>query len=172
MLWHAPVGPVTAPLVPVFLGQTAIPDEFAQHRYLTVGEAARFLDRRKEAQNPDTVSHVPQGVEVVESAFYLFKRLMHLAFQDEGILNQTWDHWRRMERRLVGDTPAVARSAEVLLDAGEVALARRLLTRESCGWLREALSDCRSLVDAGVAVLRTADRLNRDAGPLSPKQLW
>ena len=86
MMWHAPVGPVTAPLVPVFLGQTEVPDEFAQHRYLTTGEAHRFLDRRKEATDPDTVSHVPQGVEVSDSAVYQYKRLMHLAFQDEGLL--------------------------------------------------------------------------------------
>ncbi|MFW5654611.1 MAG: C69 family dipeptidase [Roseicyclus sp.] len=172
MMWHAPVGPVTAPLLPVFMGQSGVPDEFVRHRYLTVGEPSRFLDRRKEAKNPDTVSQVPQGIEVSESAFYLFKRLMHLAFQDEATLRQTWDHWRRMERRIAGELPAVTRSAELLLEAGEAGLARRLLTRESCGWLREGLADCRSLVDAGLAVLRMADRLNRDGPPRAPGQLW
>ena len=171
-LWHAPVGPVTAPLVPVFLGQTEVPDEFAQHRFLTMGEASRFLDRRKEAKDPDTVSHVPQGVEVTESAFYLFKRLMHLAFQDEMVLRQTWDHWRRMERRLTDELSLTTRSAELLLDAGEQQLAQRLLTRDSCGWLKEALEDCRSLVDGNLAVLRMAGQLNRSGPPLSPKQLW
>lgn len=171
MMWHAPVGPVTAPLVPVFLGQSHVPDEFAQHRYLTMGEASRFLDCRKQAKNPDTVSRVPQAVEVSDSAFYQFKRLMHLAFQDEAVLRQAWDHWRRMERRMARDLPMVTRSAELLMEAGEDALARRVLTRESCGWLQEALADCTALVDAGLAVLRMSGRLNRGA-PLSPKQLW
>lgn len=172
MMWHAAVGPVTAPLVPVFLGQTAVPDAYAQHRYLTTGEAARFLDSRKEAKNPDTVSHVPQGVEVSASAFYQFKRLMHLAFQDEALRGQVWEHWRQMERDLAADLPDILRSAELLMAAGEPDLAKRLLTRESCAWLGAALADCTALVDAGLAVLGRAGRLNRTRRPLSPKQLW
>lgn len=171
-MWHAPVGPVTAPLVPVFLGQTGIPDEYAQHRYLTMGEASRYLDRRHEAKAPGSVSHVPQGIEVSEYAFYQFKRLMHLAFQDEALLRRSWDHWRRMERRIAGELPDVLRSAEVLFAAGEPALARRILTRESCTWLGEALVDCKALVDAGLATLRMSESLNRSRVPILPKQLW
>jgi len=172
MMWHAPVGPVTAPLMPVFLGQTGVPDEYAQHRYLTMGEASRFLDCRKAAANPDTVSHVPQGVEVSDSAFYEFKRLMHLALQDEAILRQVWDHWRRKERGIARDLPDVLRTAEVLLLAGEAALCRRVLTRESHGWLKGALDDCKALVVAGSAIVRTSGRLNCSRRPISTKQLW
>jgi dipeptidase len=67
MMWHAPVGAVTAPLMPVFLGQTEVHEAYRQHRYLTTGESARFLDERKKVKNPDTVSLVPQGIEVVDS---------------------------------------------------------------------------------------------------------
>ncbi|MBV6638882.1 MAG: dipeptidase, partial [Mameliella sp.] len=172
MMWHAPVGPVTAPLVPVFLGQTEVPDEYAQHRYLTTGEAHRFLDRRKEDKDPDTVSHVPQGIEVADSAVYQFKRLMHLAFQDEALLREVWDHWRLMEARLAEQLPEVLRSAEILLDAGETGLARRVLTRESSAWLAAGLEDCRALVAAGHARLRMRDALNRNGKPLAPAQLW
>ncbi|KGM49393.1 C69 family dipeptidase [Pseudooceanicola atlanticus] len=172
MMWHAPVGPVTAPLVPVFLGQTEVPDAFGQHRYLTTGEAHRFLDRRKEATDPDTVSHVPQGIEVADSAVYQYKRLMHLAFQDEGLLREAWDHWRLMEVQLAGELPAVLRSAELLLEAGETDLARRVLTRESAGWLNAGLEDCRALVASGYARLRLRGTLNRDGKPLAPEQYW
>jgi len=172
MMWHAPIGPVTAPLLPVFLGQAGVPDEYAQHRYLTMGEASRFLDRRKEAKDPATVSHVPQGIEVADAAFYEFKRLMHLCFQDEGLLRQSWDHWRRMEGSVAAQVHEVLRTAELLLDAGETGLAGRVLTRESHVWLREALDDCKALVDAGVVVLRRSERLTRTGPPSSPKQLW
>lgn len=172
MMWHAPIGPVTAPLVPVFLGQTSVPDEYAQHRYLTTGEPARFLDRRKEARNPDTVSHVPQGVEVSDSAVYQFKRLMHLAFQDDTLLREAWDHWRRLEASLAEDLPQVLRSAELLIEAGEPALARRLMTRENAAWLHAALDDCHALVASGLARMTLAQTLNRTGQPLSPDQLW
>jgi dipeptidase len=172
MMWHAPVGPVTAPLVPVFLGQTRVLDAYAQHRYLTTGEAHRFLDRRKEDQDPDTVSHVPQGIEVADSAVYQFKRLMHLAFQDEGLLKETWDHWRLMEARLAAELPSILRSAQILLEAGEPALASRVLDRESATWLAEGLEDCKALVASGYARLRMRGALNRTVKPLSPDQFW
>ncbi|GGL77005.1 C69 family dipeptidase [Wenxinia marina] len=171
-MWHAPVGPVTAPLVPVFLGQTEVPDAYAQHRYLTTGESHRFLDRRKEPKSPEVVSHVPQGIEVSDSAVYEFKRLMHLAFQDDALLREVWDHWRGMEADLAADLPAVLRSAELLLDAGEATLARRLLTRESGAWLSRALDDCHALVASGYVRLRQKGRLNRAGKPLSPAQRW
>ena len=172
MMWHAPVGPVTAPLVPVFLGQTEVPDEFALHRYLTTGEAHRFLDRRKEATAPDTVSHVPQGVEVSDSAVYQYKRLMHLAFQDEDLLKEVWDHWRLMEVQLAEQLPLVLRSAQLLLQSDEQELARRVLTRESRTWLGQGLEDCRAFVAAGHARLRLQDGLNRSRKPLAPEQFW
>ncbi|WP_297769508.1 C69 family dipeptidase [uncultured Roseovarius sp.] len=172
MMWHAAVGPVTAPLIPVFMGQTNIPDEYACHRYLTTGESSRFLDCRKQATAPDTVSHVAQGVEVSDSAVYQFKSLMHLAFQDEAILQQTWDHWRLMEQGLAREVSEVLKSAEILLQAGKANLARRLLTRESQTWLQGAFNDCKTLVDAGLTVLRMSERLNRGGLPTSPKQLW
>lgn len=171
-MWHAPVGPVTAPLVPMFLGQSGMPDEFARHRYLTAGEDHRFLDMRKEDEDPDAVSSVPQGVEVADSAVYQFKRLMHLAFQDAAILEETAAHWRRLESALAADLPDVLRSAEILIDAGEPRLAERLLTEANRSWLGEALADCHALVDSAHARLRRAGRLNRTERHMSPPQLW
>lgn len=173
MMWHAPVGPVTAPLMPVFLGQSAVPDEYAQHRYLTTGESARFLDSRKQDQSPDTVSHVPQGIETSDSAVYQFKRLMHLAFQSqETILPEIWSHWRKMEAQVNEDLQDVLRSAEILLDAGEARLGERLLTEFSHRCLGTALEDCRALTASAGARLRLTGSLNRTRQPRSPEQIW
>jgi len=172
-MWHAPVGPVTAPLLPVFLGQGSVAEAYAQHRYLTTGESARFLDRRKEEKDPDTVSHVPQGVETAESAVYQYKRLMHLAFQaEDSLLPEVWAHWRAMEAQVNAEVADVLRAAELLIGAGEAGLARRVMTEFSHRCLRVALDDCKALAEAAQARLRVAGRLNLTGAPLGPAQLW
>ena len=173
MMWHAAIGPVTAPLLPVFLGQGSVPEAYVQHRYLTTGESARFLDRRKEEKSPDTVSHVPQGVETAESAVYQYKRLMHLAFQaQDSILAEVWSHWRTMEEQVNAELSEVLRAAELLIDAGEGGLAERVMTEFSHRCLRVALDDCTALAEAAQARLRVAGRLNLTGKPMAPEQLW
>lgn len=173
MMWHAAVGPVTAPLMPVFLGQTSVPDAYVQHRYLTTGESARFLDCRKEEKSPDTVSHVPQGVETSDSAVYQFKRLMHLAFQaQDSILAEVWGHWRALEAKVNAEVPDVLRSAEILIEAGEAKLAAQVMGEFSHRCLRVAMEDCVALADAAQARLRVAERLNLKGKPMAPEQLW
>lgn len=173
MMWHAPIGPATAPLLPVFLGQTEVPPAYRQHRYLTTGESHRFLDRRKEEKDPDTVSLVPQGIETGGSAVYDFKRLMHLAFQKpDPILAEVDAHWRAVEAQANAALPEVLRAARLLLDAGEADLAARVLTEFSTARLTEAWADCRALADAAHARLRAAGDLNLTRQPLAPEQIW
>ncbi len=173
MMWHAPVGPVTAPLLPVFLGQTSVPPAWRRHRYLTTGESHRFLDLRKEDANPDTVSLIPQGIETGVSAFYEFKRLMHLAFQKpDPILSEVWTHWRAVEAEANAALPDRLRAAVRLLDAGEADLAAQILTEFSHARLAEALADCRALVEAGQVRLRATRDLNLSVCPMSPEQIW
>ena len=173
VMWHAPIGPVAAPLVPCFIGMTDVPPEYRQHRYLNRGESARFLDRRYEDEDSDTVSHVPQGVEVTRSAVYEFKRLMHLAFQcPEPGLAEVWDHWRAVEAALIADLPDVLRSAELLLDAGEERLAARLLTDYSTTRLLDTLGQCEGLVASLEARMRVAGRLNMSDSPVKLDQTW
>ncbi|MFZ1469342.1 MAG: C69 family dipeptidase [Paracoccaceae bacterium] len=173
MLWHAPVGPVTAPLLPVFIGQTTIPDAYAKHRYLTEGESARFLDLRKEVNTPQVICRIPQGVEVAESAVYRFKQLMHLAFQSpDTILPEVDLHWRRVEAAMLAELPSLQRSAAVLFAAGEPALANRMLTEFSNRWLGLGLSDCQALAAAAYVRLRALGGLNMTDRPISPQQLW
>ena len=173
MLWHAPVGPITAPLMPVFMGQGAVPPEYGPHRYLTTGESARFLDTRHDDARADTVSHVSQGDEVTRSAFYVFKRLMHLAFQaQDSILPEVWEHWRGVEAGLRAEIVDVLRSAELLLDGGEPRLAARLLDEHARSRMISALDAAEALVAAAEARLRVAGRLNRDGPPMKPAQTW
>ena len=173
VMWHAPVGPVTAPLVPVFMGMNEVPLEYGPHRYLTTGESARFLDARHAERGRDVVSRVPQGAEVTQSAFALHKRLMHLAFQmQDPLLPEIFDHWRRLERELAADLPDVLRSAEILLDQGEERLARRLLSQQAASWLGQALNEAACLADAAEKRLRNHRALNMSPVPLKPRQIW
>lgn len=173
MIWHAPVGAVTAPLLPVFLGQGDVPPPYRQHRYLTAGESARFLDRRKEPTMPNAVSRIPQGIESGESAVYRFKQLMHLAFQSQDmILPEVDRHWRLFETSVLAELPAVQRSAEILLEHGEAGLAMRLLSDFSARHLNESLSDCIALVGAAYVRLRAMGTLNQSDQPMAPPQLW
>lgn len=173
MMWHAPVGPVTAPLMPVWLGQETVPDAYSKTRYLTVGESARFLDLRKEPATPGAVSRIPQAVESGGSAVYQFKRLMHLAFQAQNtILREVDTHWRHIEATIMSDLVHVERSAEVLLDAGEAGLALQFLADFSDRWFGQCLNDCTTLADAAYARLRALNGLNHSDRPLAPLQMW
>jgi hypothetical protein len=173
MMWHAPVGPVTAPLVPVFLGQTQVPLEFGAHRYLASGESARFLDERHVDKQPDSVSHIPQGAESTVSAFYVFKRLMHLVFQrPDPFLAEISSHWRCVESQFAGELPDIQRSAILLLDAGEADLCARLLTSHASTWLLKALAEAQILASALEVRLRAVGGLNMSVSPRRPEQIW
>ncbi|MCC5968545.1 MAG: C69 family dipeptidase [Pararhodobacter sp.] len=173
VMWHAPVGPATAPLVPVFLGMSDVPAEFGPHRYLTEGESARFHDPRHAARNPDSVSHVPQAAEVTRSAFQIYKRLMHLAFmQQDPLLAEVWDHWRRTEARLAAELPDVLRSAEILIDQGEARLGARLLDEHARTRLLSALAEAEALANAAEMRLRMRGVLDPANGTILPRQVW
>ncbi|MFZ9199475.1 MAG: C69 family dipeptidase [Paracoccaceae bacterium] len=173
MIWHSPVGPVTAPLLPVFMGQTEVPSEYGPHRYLTAGESARFLNNRYGDTSPERTSSVRQGQEVTRSAFQIQKRLMHLAFQiGDTALGELWDHWRIMETRLARELNDVTRAAQLLVVAGEEGLAADHLNRCSTDNLMQALQDAEALAAAYEARLRNAGKLNLAARVKAPKQVW
>ena len=173
MMWHAPVGPVTAPLLPVFMGQTEVPAEYGPHRYLTAGESARFIDNRNDEVVPERISVVRQGQETTRSAFQIQKRLMHLTFQaGEVARKDIWDHWRLMEAHAANELSGTLKAAEILIAAGEDNLAAQILNRFSCGHLMQALQDAEALANAYEARLRNAGALNLSAKARVPKQIW
>lgn len=173
MMWYAPIGAVTAPLLPVFMGQTSVPAEYQQHRYLSTGESHRFQDTRKAMATPGSVSLVAQGIETAGSAVYAYKRLMHLAFQKpESILNEVRAHWTNVEQNAIAELRDVVRIASILLDANEPELAAQAMTAFSHRKFAEALADCRVLADAAYVRLKAAGELNLTTTPISPDQLW
>lgn len=173
LMWHAPVGPVTAPLMPVFMDQTAVPAEYGPHRYLTEGEAARFLDSRHAGDRPDSVSHVAQAAEVTQSAVLTFKRLMHLAFLGgPQPFREVWDHWRLAEAEMMGELPDVLASAGLLSGAGRADLASRLLTDHSRTRLLRCLDEAAKLADALEVRLQRRGLLAEARPPVGMEQLW
>ena len=170
MLWHTQIGAVAAPFVPIYMGITAVPAEFRMHRYLTDGEAERFLDDR---HSDDKVSLVPQAVEATRSASYVFKRLLNLLFQRGGeYLPEATALWMAIEKRLIGDSADVARTAKILLDAGEPALARRCLTYFTETELLKAL-DCAEQLAASLDIrTRAFHGAGHSARPSGPEQIW
>lgn len=173
VMWHAPVGPVAAPLVPVFMGMTAVPPEYGMHRYLTEGESTRFQDLRKAIARPDAVSPVPQGVEITRSAVQIFKQLMHAAFQDaQETLPLVGAQWRAYEASLAADLPDVLRSAAILIEAGERGLATRLLTDFSSTRLLASLAAAEPMLRALEARLTMLGRLNLTSRHVAPEQIW
>ena len=173
LLWHAPVGPVTAPLVPVFIGQTDVPVEYGLHRYLTTGESSRFLYHRHDDDEPERISTVPQNREVTRSAFQVQKRLMHLAFRLGPVtLRDIRAHWRAMEAGLAEELPDIVASAEILMAAGRTDLAAQALTRFSSQALSLALQDAEALSAAYEVLLRNAGGLKDGGSAMVPEQIW
>ena len=171
LLWHAPVGAVAAPFTPFFLGVTAIPPEFRQHRYLTAGEDASFVGAILD--DDDRVSDVPQRVEATRSAVAIFKRLLYLlAEHHEVFLPEVTPVWEALEQELAATVRDVAESADVLAAAGRGDLARELLTR-FCS--TEALRG----LDLGEAMLGSMEARSRvlfgirdEPGWRGPEVLW
>lgn len=173
-LWHTQVGAVAAPFVPVFMGMREVPEEFRQHRYLTAGEAARFMDLRH-ARNgrPESLSAIPQGIESTRSAAQVFKRLLYLVFQNQAaFLPEVTATWVAIERRLTSVQPSVIRTAETLIDAGESELACDYLTYYSRTELLNALLLAESLAQSIEARTRAIYGIGSDAEPRSPDQIW
>lgn len=117
VLWHTQVGAIAAPFVLVFMGMKEVPEEYRQHRYLTSGESARFLDIR---HGTEALSVVPQGIESTRSAAAVFKRLLYLVAQHDALFRpEITAIWEATERRLVADYPGIVDTAQTLIDAGK-----------------------------------------------------
>ena len=127
VLWHAQTSPVTAPFIPFYLGATDVPPEYKKHRYLTAGESALFVN--PETDTPEQRSTVSQSIESTKSAFALFKRLFYLTMQHpEKFLPEVTEALNAFEAKMMGQLPAVERTAQTLYNKGETELARNYLT--------------------------------------------
>lgn len=173
-LWHTQIGSIAAPFVPVFMGVREVPEEFRQHRYLTTGEDARFIDLRHATErDTSSVSEVSQGVESTRSATAVFKRLLYLICQHhETYLPEVTEIWQAVEQRLLKAMPGVLATAQTLIDAGKPDLADDYLTYYSTTELRAALDLAETLAAGLEARARALHGINSAMTPRGPKQVW
>jgi dipeptidase len=170
VLWHTQIGAVAAPFVPVFMGVSEVPPEFRMHRYLTDGEAERFLDDR---HSDDKVSLVPQDIEATRSATYVFKRLLNLVLRHhDTFLPEVTAFWRACESQLNVSSANVAKSARVLLEAGEPALACQYLTYFTNTELLKTLNAAEGLATAMDTRSRALHAIDASGKPIGPEQIW
>ncbi len=162
-LWHAPIGAIAAPFTPFVLGIRSIAPEFQQHRYLSEGEAAAFVD---DSDPDDPHSAVSQGIEATRSAVFTFKRLLYLlAEHHETFLGEVTPVWQALEQEMADSLAAVIAQAEILIHAGHRGHAEDLLTRHCNG---EAI---RSL-DLGEKVLASIEARSRILFGIRPDRTW
>ncbi|EED34207.1 peptidase U34, dipeptidase [Luminiphilus syltensis NOR5-1B] len=119
-LWVAATGSITTPFVPYRIGVQSIPMEFGKHRYLTKGEATRFV-------TPDW-----QIQEATEFAGRSFKRLMYFTCDHpEKFLPEVTEALTAFEDQLIADTVSVEQTSNALFDSGHEELALKYLTEYS-----------------------------------------
>jgi dipeptidase len=120
-LWIAPGPPVTAAFVPWRLGVESAPPEYRRHRYLTAGEADRASIQRGD-----------QGVESTQYVNRAVKRLLYLVDEHrDSFLPEVSAALAAFDSRQLALQPAIERTAQILLNAQEGALARRYLTDQA-----------------------------------------
>lgn len=127
-LWVAPTGSVTTPFLPWRIGVESVPMQYGKHRYLTKGEASRFLTEDWQVQ------------EGTLFAGRLFKRLMYFTCEHPAkFLPEVTEALTAFENRLIGEQKRVDAIATILIDAGERAMARDFVTDYLHGEAEEAL---------------------------------
>ena len=169
VLWHATVGAVAAPLTPFFLGAASVPPEFRRHRYLTAGEDAAYVD----VLDDEPPSSVSQSVEATRSAVATFKRLLYLVSEHhELFLPEVTPVWVALELDIAAQLPALTEAARLLLQSGQPALARDLLTQFSSAQALRALNLGEALVASMDARSQLLFGVSDEPGWRGPEQLW
>ena len=134
-LWVAPTGSVTAPFIPYRIGVSSVPPEYGKHRYLTKGEASRFVTRDWQIQ------------EATLFAGRLFKRLMYFTCDHpQKFLPEVSEALTAFENYMIADQPDLEATALTLYTAGKPGLAEQMLTRYAHARAAEALDLGRALL--------------------------
>ena len=134
--WVAPTGSVAAPFVPWWLGVQEVPQEYGQHRYLTKGAAAHFL-------NPDF-----QVQEASDFAGRRFKQVLYLTCEKpDTFLPRVTALLVGFEQQSFDDLAWVEASARTLIEQGQREQARQLLTHYSQTRADDAMELGRTMVD-------------------------
>ena len=128
LLWIAPTQSVTAPFIPYRIAVRKIAPQFGKHRYLTKGEARKFLTEDWQIQ------------EATEFAGRTFKRLMYYTCDHpEKFLPEVNEALTAFEDRLISEQASVVAIANTLFVEGKDELAREYLTDYSWRTGQDAL---------------------------------
>jgi len=120
LLWIAPTSSVTAPFIPYRIGVQQIAPQFGKHRYLTKGEATRFVTADWQIK------------EATEFAGQIFKRLMYYTCDHPtAFLPEVTEALTAFEDRLIAEQETVAATANALFKAHRDDLALTYLTNYS-----------------------------------------
>ncbi|WP_249124773.1 C69 family dipeptidase [Saccharopolyspora erythraea] len=135
-LWVANTAAVTAPYIPFHIGAATVPPEYSQHRYLTSGAAAEYLNPEYAAQ------------EATRSATYVSKRLMYYTCdRPEVFLSGVTRALEGFEAGMLAEIGDVERQAADAYRTGDDERARALLTQWSGDRAMEGLDLTEYLVD-------------------------
>lgn len=116
-LWVAATGSVTTPFVPYRISVQRILPEFGKHRYLTKGEATRFLTNDWQIQ------------EATEFAGRTFKRLMYFTCDHpDKFLPEVTEALTAFENRLIIEQEKIEQIADALFKGGHADFALAYLT--------------------------------------------
>lgn len=127
-LWVAPTGSVTAPFIPWRIGVEDVPPEFGEHRYMTKGADAEYLNEDYQSQ------------EATQFAGRIFKRLMyHTCEHPEKFLPEVTEALEAFEGNMLSKQASVEDTALELYEAGREDLAREYLTGYSTEQAMEGL---------------------------------
>ncbi|CAN5641631.1 hypothetical protein BH20ACT11_BH20ACT11_00440 [soil metagenome] len=116
-LWVAPTGSVTAPFIPWRIGVQEVPPEFRQHRYLTKGADANYLNKAYMLQ------------EATDFAGRTFKQLMYYTGAHPAtFLPEVNAELETFEAGMLPEQAAVEARALELYQSGQEEQAREYLT--------------------------------------------
>jgi dipeptidase len=120
LLWIAPTGSVTSPFIPYRIATLEIAPQFGKHRYLTKGEATRYITRDWQIQ------------EASEFAARTFKRLMYYTCDHpEKFYPEVREALTAFEDRMIIEQDEVEKTANLLYAANNEKLAARYLSNYS-----------------------------------------
>ena len=172
MLWHSPIGAVSSPFSPIFMGQTIIPEEFMMHRYLTVGESHRFSDENKKNEK-DSLSFVSQRVESTVSAVYECKRLFYLILHNKNhFLSIVTKTFESREKKLNNKVIKVLKIAKIFLKKNKKNLCKKILNNFSTNELKNGLKLIQTLSKNIEIQIRKSKGFTKNIKPKSFDQIW
>lgn len=143
-LWTAVTSAATAPFIPVHVGETSVPPEYRQHRYLTHNSASNYLDPAFAEQ------------EATESATQTFKRLMYATCsrKEDEYLTPVNKAFEGFEASVLKRLPGVEAKARAAYASGDTEKARKILTEAGWKWSYEGLDLGDYLLDKRLRQLR------------------